>query len=165
MNLHLSEVTPGEERRTNTGKFTERSAGFQWAALVAIITILIGGLGAVVLWAADARIDQKYATDVDLYTVQSEMAAQVRLITESVNENTRTVRATTRSVDGLTLVVLDLRIRDLDDELIDLALEKQINLGSWSTRDDRSMRDREKTLTDLHVQRNRLFKRILEVVP
>jgi len=143
-------------------KFSDQSAGGQWATLLTIMALLTGSFGGLVLWAADARIDQKYATDKDVRSVQAEVAAQVQIITETVQQNTRTVQATATSVDGLTLVVLDLRIRDLDDEIFDLQRDKIRGPGSWSDRDERGLRDRLSGLADLRIQRDRLFTRILE---
>lgn len=143
-------------------KFTDQSAGKQWLILGAFITFLTGSAGAVMVWAADAFIDQKYATDVDVRAVQELVVKQFEAIQHTVEANTKTVQATASSVDGLTLVVLDLRIRDLEDDLIDLKAEK-VRVGTgWTPRNERTIRDRDKALADLLIQRDRLFTRILE---
>ena len=163
--MQATDFAIGDEKRHKTGRFTEKSASIQWTSIVVIITLLTGGLGAIVLWAADARIDQKYATDKDVQAVQKLVAEQVEIITSTVKQNTKTVRATAASVDGLTLVVLDLRIRDLDDEIIDLRRSRDRNPSSWSSQDERSLRDRLSALSDMQLQRNVLFQRALNSTP
>ncbi len=146
----------------NNPKFTDQSAGRQWGIIVTIIGVVFGGLGAAVWSAGDTVIDLKYATDEDVKAVQETVVQQFEAIQATVQANTKTVAATSSSVDGLTLVVLDLRIRDLEDDLIDLESEK-LNAGdNWTARDERTMRDRDKALADLKVQRDRLFTRILD---
>jgi hypothetical protein len=146
----------------NHKKFTDQSAGKQWSAIIGIIAVVFGGFGAAVWSAGDTIIDLKYATDEDVKAVQETVVQQFQAIQRTVQANTATVKATSSSVDGLTLVVLDLRIRDLEDDLIDLESEK-INAGdNWTARNERTMRDRDKALADLKVQRDRLFTRILD---
>lgn len=143
-------------------KFTDRSAKSQLAIIGIITSIIFGGLGAAVWSAGDTVIDLKYATDKDVLAVQETVQQQFESISETVKANTATVQATANSVDGLTLVVLDLRIRDLDNELFESNRERTASPGSWSDRDERNLRDRTKALADLKVQRTRLFTRILE---
>ena len=142
-------------------KFTEQSAARQWSAILGIIAVVFGGFGAAVWSAGDAVIDLKYATDADVKAVQETVVQQFEAIQHTVQLNTATVKATSSSVDGLTLVVLDLRIRDLEDDLIDLEADKAVAGSSWTARNERSMRDRDKALADLRVQRDLLFTRIL----
>ncbi len=146
----------------NHTKFTDQSAGKQWSAIIGIIAVVFGGFGAAVWSAGDTIIDLKYATDEDVKAVQETVVQQFQAIQRTVQANTATVKATSSSVDGLTLVVLDLRIRDLEDDLIDLEAEKINSGANWTARDERSMRDRDKALADLKVQRDRLFTRILD---
>lgn len=143
-------------------KFTEQSAGRQWSAIIGIIAVVFGGFGAAVWSAGDTIIDLKYATDEDVRAVQETVVQQFQAIQRTVQANTATVKATSSSVDGLTLVVLDLRIRDLEDDLIDLESEKINSGANWTARNERTMRDRDKALADLKVQRDRLFTRILD---
>lgn len=143
-------------------KFTEQKASVQWGTLAAVIAFLTGGFGTIALWAADSKIDEKYATDEDLKAVQEQVVSQVEVITTTVQANTRTVQATASSVDGLTLVVLDLRIRDLDEELVKLERSKRNSPNDWGERDELNLRDREKAVADLKIQRDRIFTRILE---
>lgn len=143
-------------------KFTELSQGIQWSSLAGIVAFLTGAFGSIMLWAADSKIDEKYATDADVKAVQEQVVAQVEVITTTVQQNTRTVQATASSVDGLTMVVLDLRIRDIQEEIVLLEHEKTDNPNRWSDRDELNLRDRDKSLTDLKVQRDRIFSRVLE---
>ncbi len=146
---------------SNHKKFTDQSAGKQWSAIIGIIAVVFGGFGAAVWSAGDTVIDLKYATDADVKAVQETVVQQFEAIQTTVQANTKTVQATSSSVDGLTLVVLDLRIRDLEDDLIDLEADKVAAGSSWTARNERTMRDRDKALADLKVQRDLLFTRIL----
>ncbi len=146
---------------TNHTKFTDQSAGKQWSAIIGIIAVVFGGFGAAVWSAGDTVIDLKYATDADVKAVQETVVQQFEAIQKTVQLNTKTVQATSSSVDGLTLVVLDLRIRDLEDDLIDLEADKALAGSAWTARNERGMRDRDKALADLKVQRDLLFTRIL----
>lgn len=143
-------------------KFTDQSAGRQWGIIITIIGVVFGGFGAAVWSAGDTIINLKYATDEDVKAVQETVVQQFEAIQATVQANTKTVRATSASVDGLTLVVLDLRIRDLEDDLIDLESEKINSGANWTARNERTMRDRDKALADLKIQRDRLFTRILD---
>ncbi len=143
-------------------QFSEQSTGVQWGSIAAIIGLLFSGFGAT-LWAGgDLIIDQKYATDADVKAVQEQVVQQVEQIKGIVETNTRTVQATSASVDGLTLVVLDLRIRELQDVQFDLVSEKTNAGANWSNNDERELLDLRKALSDLNVQRDRLFQRILD---
>ncbi len=142
-------------------KFSEHSGGIQIAQLLTVMTFILGVGGSFMLWAADAKIDEKYATDADLLAVQETVTAQVTIITTSVEENTRTVRATANSVDGLVLVVLDIQISDLEDEITALETDKRKEAAGWNERDERNLRDRQKNLADLDVQRDALFSRLI----
>ncbi len=146
-------------------KFTDRSAKSQLAIIGIIVSIIFGGLGAAVWSAGDQLIDLKYATDADVLAVQEQVQQQFESISRTVQANTATVKATANSVDGLTLVVLDLRIRDLDNEVFESNRERVASPGAWTDRDQRTLRERESALADLRIQRDRLFTRILENIP
>ncbi len=142
-------------------KISEKSAGVQLATIVTIVGLVTGGMGSLVLWAADAKIDEKYATDADLLAVQEVVQAQVETITTSVTENTTTVRATASSVDGLTLVVLGLQVDDLESEIVALEAEKRSEGAGWNERDENDLRNKQRALDDLMAQRQILLQRIL----
>ena len=142
-------------------KFSEHSGGIQLAQILGIMTFLFGAGGSFMLWAADAKIDEKYATDEDVLAVQNAVEAQVTIIQETVTENTTTVRATANSVDGLTLVVLGLQISDLESEIIDLEAEKRAQAAGWNERDERRLRDHQRALEDFERQRSVLLNRLL----
>ena len=141
-------------------KLSEHGAGAQIGIILAIMTFLFGVGGSFVLWAADAKIDQKYATDADLLAVQLEVVAEVEKITTTVTENTTTVRATANSVDGLTLVVLGLQMSDLEGEIAALEADKRNQGAGWNERDERNLRDRQRALSDLELQRTALLNRL-----
>lgn len=142
-------------------KFSEHSAGIQLTQILGVMTFMLGVGGSFMLWAADAKIDEKYATDADLLAVQEVVQAQVETITTSVTENTTTVRATANSVDGLTLVVLGLQLGKLEEEVIALEAEKRAEGAGWNERDENSLRSRQRALSDLAAQRAVLMQRIL----
>jgi hypothetical protein len=142
-------------------KFSEQSTGTQWRTIAVIIGLLFGGLGATIWAAGDNIIDQKYATDFDLKAVQEQFARQFSAFQETVELNTATLKSTAASVDGLTLVVLDLRIRDLEGIKFDLETEKISAGANWNNGDERELVALRKSLSDLNTQRDRLFDRIL----
>ena len=49
-----------------TAKLSEQSAGRQLASILGIVAVFVTIFGGITIWAADAAIDQKYATDEDL---------------------------------------------------------------------------------------------------
>ena len=142
-------------------KFSDHSAGVQLTQILGVMTFMLGVGGSFMLWAADAKIDEKYATDADLLAVQETVSAQVERITTSVTENTTTVRATASSVDGLTLVVLGLQISDLESAIVNLEAEKRREAAAWNERDENDLRAKQRALNDLGAQRQILMQRIL----
>jgi len=146
-------------------KFSEHSGGIQIAQILGIMTFLFGAGGSFMLWAADQKIDEKYATDEDLQAVQMTTSAQVEVITRTVEENTTTVKATASSVDGLTMVVLGLQISDLEEEVSLLEAEKRREGAGWNERDERNLRDRQRSLEDLERQRGIILDRMLAADP
>ena len=91
-----------------TTKFSEASTVSQLSQILGLVAVMFGLFGAAFYALADQTIDKKYATDEDVLAVQQSVEAQVTVITTSVEENTKVVRATANSVDGLALVVLGL---------------------------------------------------------
>jgi hypothetical protein len=142
-------------------KFSEQSTGVQWGTIATIIGLLFGGFGAAIWTAGDTIIDTKYSTDVDVQGVQKKFGEQFNAFQETVQANTASVQSTARSVDGLTLVVLDLRIRDLENIKFDLESEKTNAGVNWNNGDERELVGLRKSLSDLNIQRDRLFQRIL----
>jgi len=142
-------------------KFSEASTVSQMAQLLGLVAVFMTIFGAAFIALADQQIDAKYATDADLLAVQETVVLQVETITRTVQENTKVVRATSNSIDGLALVVLGLQISDLDDTLIDLEAEKRREAAAWSERDERGLRDRQRALSDLELQRAALLERLV----
>jgi hypothetical protein len=142
-------------------KLNELSGPRQLLAL--ITTMLAVGLpiagGA--LWAADQQIDAKYSTDEDLQSVQKVITRQVTEIQVTVEANTKTVAATSQSVDGLTLVVLDLQIDKLEDEIRAMEFSKRDQGAAWNEHEEGALRDKQRSLHDLNIQRERLFARVI----
>ena len=142
-------------------KFSEASTVSQISQILGLVAVFMTLFGAALFALADQQIDQKYATDADLLAVQTTVQMQVETITTTVQENTKTVRATSNSVDGLALVVLGLQISDLDDDIIDLEAEKRADGAAWNERDERNLRDRQRALADLEIQRTMLLERLV----
>lgn len=146
-------------------KFSEASTISQLSQILGLVAVMFTLFGAAFWALADDQIDKKYATDEDLRAVQETVEAQVTVITETVQENTTTVRATATSVDGLTLVVLGLQITDLEEEISQLEREKREEGAAWNERDERNLRDRQRSLEDLERQRGILLNRLLAADP
>ena len=141
-------------------KITEQSAIGQVASFASIIAAVILPLFAFALWAADLAADSKYATDADVLAVQTEVAEQVNRIKTLVEANTATVRDTVKSVDGLTLVVLDLQIGELEANIIQLEVIKRSEGAGWNEREETDLRNKQRALDNLDTQRTILFARV-----
>lgn len=142
-------------------KFSEASTVSQLSQILGLVAVMFGLFGAAFWALADDQIDKKYATDEDLLAVQETVELQVETITTSVQENTKVVRATSSSVDGLALVVLGLQISDLEDEIVALEAEKREEAAGWNERDERNLRDRQRALSSLEIQRTALLERLV----
>ena len=142
-------------------KFSDASPISQISQILGLVAVFFTIFGAAFYALADQQLDAKYATDADLLAVQETVVLQVETITRTVQENTKVVRATSNSIDGLALVVLGLQISDLDDVIIDLEAEKRKEAAAWSERDERGLRDRQRALSDLELQRAALLERLV----
>lgn len=142
-------------------KFSEASTVSQMSQLLGLVAVFMTIFGAAFIALADQQIDQKYATDEDLAAVQAQVVIQVETITKTVQENTKVVRATSNSVDGLALVVIGLQISDLEDTIINLEAEKRREAAAWNERDERNLRDRQRALSSLEIQRTALLERLV----
>lgn len=142
-------------------KFSEASTVSQMSQLLGLVAVFMTIFGAAFIALADQQIDQKYATDEDLAAVQAQVVIQVETITKTVQENTKVVRATSNSVDGLALVVIGLQISDLEDTIINLEAEKRKEGAGWNERDERNLRDRQRALSSLEIQRTALLERLV----
>jgi hypothetical protein len=142
-------------------KFSEATTISQLSQILGLVAVMMTLFGAAFLALADDQIDKKYATDEDVLAVQQTVQAQVTVITTSVEENTRVVRATSNSVDGLALVVLGLQVSDLEQTIADLERDKRAEGAGWNERDERNLRDRQRALSDLELQRQTLLERLI----
>lgn len=142
-------------------KFSEASTISQMSQLLGLVAVFMTIFGAAFLALADQQIDQKYATDEDLAAVQAQVVLQVETITTTVQENTKVVRATSSSVDGLALVVIGLQISDIEENIIDLEAEKRAEGAGWNERDERNLRDKQRALSSLEIQRTALLERLV----
>lgn len=141
-------------------KFSEASTVSQISQILGLVAVFMTLFGAALFALADQQIDEKYATDEDLQAVQVTVAAQVTRIEETVTTNTKTVQATATSVDALVLSVLGLQISDLEEEIVDLERQKRADAAGWNERDETHLRDRQRSLADLELQRNALLQRL-----
>ncbi len=146
-------------------KISDAGAGAQIGIILGIMTFFFGVGGSFMLWAADAKINEKYATDADLLAVQQTTNDAVFEIKTAVEANTATVAATAKSVDALVLSILDVQIDDIEDEIAALERDKRQEAAAWNERDERNLRDRQKELSDLSVQRQALFARLINPDP
>lgn len=142
------------------GKFSEASTISQLSQILGLVAVMMTIFGTAFIALADQQIDQKYATDEDVRAVQETVEAQVTRIEETVTQNTTTVRATANSVDALVLSVLGLQISDLEEEIHLLEQEKRREGAAWNERDERNLRDRQRALADLELQRTALLRRL-----
>ena len=142
-------------------KFSEASTVSQMSQILGLVAVFFTIFGAAFFALADQQIDKKYATDEDLLAVQQTVELQVETITTSVQENTKVVRATSNSVDGLALVVLGLQMTDLEDTIVALEAEKRKEAAAWNERDERNLRDRQRALSSLEIQRTALLERLV----
>ncbi len=149
----------------NMKKISDAGPGAQIGIIIGIMTFVMGAGGSFLIWAADAKIDQKYATDEDLLAVQQSTEQAVFEIKIAVEANTATVKQTTRSIDGLLLSILDVQISDIETEIAALEADKRAEPAAWNERDERNLRDRQKALADLDVQRQALFARLITPSP
>lgn len=140
--------------------FKEKSSLTQISALLGIISLISVPL----LWMADQHLDSKFATDKDIERVQKTVASQLRQINNSVYENTQSVKQTIHSLDSISLIVLEIQITQTEEQTRELRQAKIRQANNWSKREERDLRDHEKTLRDLNTQRNVLFSRLRRLV-
>lgn len=142
-------------------KLSEQSTLTQLSTVLGFIALCVGLFGGIALKASDQVIDDKYATDDDLRAVQETLTAQVTALAATVQTNTTTNKATTKSVDGLTLVVLDLQRKEIAAEIFRLEAEKREQGANWNQTEEKQLRDKQQALADLNTQRAALFARVI----
>jgi len=142
-------------------KLSEQSLLAQLSTVLGFVAICVTLFGAITLRAADSKIDEKYATDADLASVQAVVTEQIDGLTTVVTTNTDTSNATARSVDGLTLVVLDLQRKEIAAEVFRLEAAKREQAANWNQTEEGQLRDAQQALQDLNTQRAVLFARVM----
>jgi len=143
-------------------KLSDQGLFGQLATVCGIVAAFGIPLGAGLLWAADVKINEKYATDSDLKSVQEVIRSQVINIQASVDQNTKSVNRIGESVDGLTLVVMDLRRDRLAEEIRIIKMTKSRRADQWTDMEARNLRMKEQALSDLNTQRKALFNRVIQ---
>jgi len=141
-------------------KITEQSAIGQVASFTGIISAVLLPLFGAAIWAGDMAADSKYATDADVLAVQTEVKDQVDEMKTLVEANTAAVSDTAKSVDGLTLVVIDLQIGELEANIIQLEAIKREEGAGWNEREETDLRNKQRALDNLDAQRAALFTRV-----
>ena len=143
-------------------KLSEQGLFGQLATVAAIVATLGVPIGAGLLWAADIKINQKYATDSDLRTVQTVVQSQVINIKTSVDKNTKSVNRIGETVEGLTLVVLDLQRDRVAEEIRKIEMAEAKRGDAWTDMEARNLRMKKQALSDLNTQREALFNRVIK---
>jgi hypothetical protein len=141
--------------------FHERSHLGQLLVLAGMLAAAGIPVGGTILWAADVRIDEKYATDEDLKAVQENLYIQIDGLADKVERNTDASTKTARSVDALTLSILDIQIADLEADIHQLEREKRQQGAAWVESEERALREAQRRLDDLQAQRAILFQRVI----
>ena len=136
----------------------ERTLFGQLSIMAGLISALGIPMWAFVAWASDKYIDEKYATDAEILLVQ----ADVKAVTKTVDNTNTALEQTVKSVDGLTLAVLDLQRKELADEIYILEQRKRAEGANWNQNEEAELRDKQQVLADLNTQRTALFKRVIE---
>ena len=125
----------------------------QTAALIGAVVVSTGAGGSVALWIVDQRMDEKFATDVD-----------VNLVRVSVHQNQDKIEEIKESqdeqedkLDYLTLIVLDGQISALESEI--RALESKESL---TDQEIEFLSQQRRKLRDLELRRQRAFEETME---
>lgn len=139
-------------------KITEQTFIGQLSSVLSLVTLVVGLFGGVVLLAADKAIDEKYASDADLQSVQKQFSRQVNELNETVNQNTRVTRETSKSVQALALTMVTMQIQNLEATIKELEQERDSQGAGWSAAAEKTLRDMQRTLQDFELQRRHLFQ-------
>ena len=142
-------------------KITDQTAAGQFFSFGGMIVAVVFPLIAALAWFGDTVADTKYATDEDVLAVQQQVAQDVQTIKVAVEANTATVAVTGKAVDGLTMVVLDLQIGELEAEIVELEADKRDDAAAWSERDETDLRGKQRALASLDTQRTAAINRVL----
>lgn len=126
---------------------------------------MIGPLFVVLIYAADQRLDEKYATDKALEATRNEFTEMATDIRRVVYDNTEKMEAVTHSVDGLTMAVLDMQIAKLEARIAMLkrskARREHRGDNGWTRHDEAGLTEKKYQLADFVSQRGRVFQRVI----
>lgn len=123
----------------------EVNRGIQIGTIIAVASLVFGGGGSAVLWAADQRYEKK-----------GELQDDIDGLSKAVQANSASQEAQSRSVDALLLQILDMRIEDLEAEI--RTLEAQDDLTPIEAD---HLSDARKALADAKTERANTFERVL----
>lgn len=138
----------------NIKKFSDLSVGRQFLTILAFMGVSGSGIMTAFLWAADHKINEKYATDADLRMVQQHMHQEMKSIKRVLEANTLSVTSLSSSVESLGLTVTDLQVSKVEADIAQLAAK--VGLSSHERKYLKSLQNR---LNNLRVQRDALFRR------
>lgn len=142
-------------------KFSDQGPVKQLLILLAFFGVSGGTIGTAVLALADNKIDQKYATDDDVASVQMRVEQEVHSIKTTVEANTKTVTLLVNSSDALTLTVIGLQMKDIADEIYALEMQKTSEGAGWNQREEANLREKQQALGDLTRQRSIVLNRVI----
>lgn len=137
-------------------KLSEQGPIGQFFSVLAMIgisgSVVLSGL----LWAADVRINQKYATDQDLANIKTTVNKKLGDLENAVRTNTDAIQEIPKSINTLMLGVITLQISDIERVISEM--EQRQN--SWTSTDAATFREKKRALRDLNTQRDSLISRI-----
>lgn len=137
-------------------KLSEQSAISQFFSILAMVGISGSVVLSTLLWAADVRINQKYATDEDLENIKITVNGKLDDLETAVTGNTETIKDFSTSINTVMLGVITLQISDIERIISDL----EIRQNSWNATESATYREKKRELRDLTAQRDRLISRI-----
>lgn len=142
-------------------KLSELSPFRQLFTVIAVCAALGVPVWAVLVMAADAKINSKYATDADMETLESELSREVANLAESVDRNTTQVRDTLEAVDSFGLMVMDVQIVNIEETLARLDRKD----GALSQEEEALYREKQRALEDMERRRQQLYDKVLNRPP
>jgi hypothetical protein len=141
--------------------FHEKTPKGQIATLLAMMSMLGLPAGSIIVLGAEAKLDTVYQTDAEATAVHTAIQTKVAELSDTVEANTAALGRTVKSVDALTLTVIELQIHKIEEEVVHLERSKQDHPASWTTRNERNLNDKRRSLGDLTRQRQSLFDRVV----
>lgn len=140
--------------------FHEYTPTGQIGMLLGMMSMLGIPTGGIILVGAETMMDTTFQTDIEANAFQSAITLEVAGLSESVENNTTTLKQAVESVDSLNLTVLNIQVNDLEREIAVMEQDKRNNPTAWSIRDESTLNNKRRLLDDLNRQRQRVFDRV-----